>query len=100
MSTKVKKKGTDLYQLVARMGANGGKQQQGIDIKFSYSPTAGAVPNIKVTLCLAVAANHWTLTIIDFVNLYAITLQSMVQSQTSKYQVGRISITGNTFTNC
>jgi hypothetical protein len=40
MSTKVKSKGTDLYQLVTRMCANGSKQQQGIDYEFSYSPTA------------------------------------------------------------
>jgi hypothetical protein len=31
ISTKIKKKGTDLHQLVARMCANGSKQEKGIN---------------------------------------------------------------------
>ena len=72
MSTKVKKKGEDLYQLVARMCANGSKQQQGIDYEFSYSPTAG-IAAIRITLCLA-AGFGWTLYIIDVVNCFQSTL--------------------------
>ena len=72
MSTKVKKKGQDLYQLVTRMCANGSKQQQGIDYEFSYSPTAGGA-SIRITLCLS-ASWRLTLAIIDVVNCFQSTL--------------------------
>ena len=72
ISTKVKTKGPNLYQLVTRMCANGSRQQQGIDYEFSYSPTAGCLP-IRITLCLA-ASNHWTLATIDVVNCFQSTL--------------------------
>ena len=71
ISTKVKKKGPDLYQLVTRMCANGSKQKQGIDYEFSYSPTAGCIP-IRITLCLA-ASYGWTLAVIDVVNCFQST---------------------------
>jgi hypothetical protein len=72
MSTKVKSKGSDLYQLITRMCANGSKQQQGIDYEFSYSPTAG-VASIRLTLCLA-ASFGWIIAIIDIVNCFQSTM--------------------------
>lgn len=72
MSTKIKKKGENIYQFVARMCANGSKQQQGIDYEFSYSPTAGMAP-IRITLSTA-AALDFVLAVIDVVNCFQSTL--------------------------
>jgi hypothetical protein len=72
ISTKVKKKGENLFQLVARMCADGSKQEQGIDFEFSYSPTAGAA-TIKFALALA-ASRRWIVSIIDIVNCFQSTL--------------------------
>ena len=72
ISTKVKKKGPSLYQLVARMCADGSRQEKGIDFQFSYSPTAGAAP-IRITTSIA-ASRGWTLAIIDVVNCFQSTL--------------------------
>ena len=72
MSTKVKKKGPTLYQLVARMCADGSGQEKGIDYEFSYSPTSGAPP-IRITLSLA-ASHDLILAIIDVVNCFQSTL--------------------------
>ena len=72
ISLKVKNKGVDLYQLVARMCANGTHQQQGIDYELSYSPTSGAVP-IRITLCIAASFNL-TIGIIDVVNCFQSTM--------------------------
>lgn len=72
MSTKVKKKGEDLYQLVTRMCANRSKQLQEINYEFSYSPTAGTLA-IRITLNLA-ASENLTLHIINVVNCFQSTL--------------------------
>ena len=72
MSTKVKKKGPTLYQLVARMCADGSGQEKGIDYEFSYMPTSGAPP-IRITLSLA-ASHDLILAIIDVVNCFQSTL--------------------------
>eukprot|EP00956_Cyclotella_meneghiniana_P030378 scaffold76242_cov40-Cyclotella_meneghiniana.AAC.1 len=72
ISTKIKKKGEDIYQFIARMCANGSKQQQGIDFEFSYSPTAGMAP-IRITLATA-ASFDWILAVIDIVNCFQSTL--------------------------
>lgn len=72
ISTKVKKKAETLFQLVARMCADGSKQEQGIDFEFSYSPTAGAA---ALKMCLAIAASYkWIISIIDIVNCFQSTL--------------------------
>jgi len=72
ISTKVKKKGDSLYQLVTRMCADGSKQEEGIDYEFSYSPTAGAAP-IRITISIA-ASEDLTVAIIDVVNCFQSTL--------------------------
>ena len=72
ISTKVKKKGDSLYQLVTRMCADGSKQEAGIDYEFSYSPTAGAAP-IRITISIA-ASEDLTVAIIDVVNCFQSTL--------------------------
>jgi hypothetical protein len=72
ISTKVKKKGENLFQLVARMCADGSKQEQGINFEFSYSPIAGAA-TLKFALAIA-AARRWIVSIIDIVNCFQSTL--------------------------
>ena len=72
ISTRIKSKGASIYQFVARMCANGSKQQQGIHYEFSYSPTAGMAP-IRITLCTA-AAFDWIVAVIDVVNCFQSTM--------------------------
>eukprot|EP00956_Cyclotella_meneghiniana_P008309 scaffold11091_cov47-Cyclotella_meneghiniana.AAC.1 len=72
MSTRIKKKGDNIYQFIARMCANGSKQQQGIHYEFSYSPTAGMAP-IRITLCTA-AVFDWIVAVIDVVNCFQSTM--------------------------
>ena len=72
ISTKVKKKGDTLFQLVARMCADGSKQEQGIDFEYSYSPTAGAA---AVRALLAIAASYsWLLSAMDVTNCFQSTI--------------------------
>jgi hypothetical protein len=72
ISTKVKRKGENLFQLVARMCADGSKQEQGIDFEYSYSPTTGAAC-LKIVLSIA-AAYGFTVSIIDIVNCFQSTI--------------------------
>ena len=87
ISTKVKKKGDSLWQMVTRMCADGSKQQQGIDFEYSYSPTTGA-PAVKFVLAIA-AAYGWIISIIDIVNCFQSTLipeeERLVISTPPKY---------------
>lgn len=72
MSTKVKKKGENLYQFIARMCADGSGQEKGIDFEFSFSATTSA-PAVRITLTYA-AAFGLTLAIIDVVNAFQSTM--------------------------
>ena len=72
LAPKVKSKGNDLYEFVARMCANGSKQQKGVDFDFSWSPVIGAKA-FRMTLSWA-AINRLTLAIMDVVNCFQSTL--------------------------
>ena len=72
LAPKVKSKGNDLYEFVAKMCANGSKQQKGIDFDFSWSPVIGAEA-FRMTLSWA-AIKRLTLAIMDVVNGFQSTL--------------------------
>ena len=72
LAPKVKRKGDNTYEFVARHCTNGSKQEQGVDFDHSYSPTASS-PSIRFQLIYA-AVYCLRLGITDVVNCFQSTL--------------------------